>query len=126
MARLTGSSIVGWAAICAVLLQAFVPLATHIRAVEPASGWAEICTTDGVKQLVISAVRSGEEPARSVPDSQHCLYCVTNVTSHGAPPSDRVLVISSVERRYTRAPAADHVRAGAVWRTPQSRAPPVA
>lgn len=127
MARPHRRRIVGWIAICAVLLQTFVPLVTHTRAAERSPLWVDVCSTDGIKRVALSVELSGEKPEPTVPGKfPHCPYCVSSATSLGAPPPDRILVFSSIERRHINAPIAVYIRARSVWRTPQSRAPPVA
>ncbi len=126
MARPMRTRIVGWIAVCAVMLNAFLPVVSHKRVAEGAFAWADVCTTDGVKRVAKTDAPTGDKPANSHWGTiAHCSYCCSHPASHGAPPPDGILLIAVVESQPANAPTGAIVRTLPHWRTPQSRAPPL-
>lgn len=125
MAGSTRTRIVGWIAVCAVLLDAYVPFVLHHRAAEGAPGLADVCTTDGVARVAMTNVPTGDQPAKTrLGAGGNCAHCCSGLAWHGAPPPDDILLKSVAGAQSANAPTVGIPHPLPLWRTPQSRAPP--
>ena len=50
---------VGWIAVCAVLLSTLSPVVSHSHPAEGAFGWGDVCTTTGVERVAMGGAPAG-------------------------------------------------------------------
>lgn len=118
-------ALVSWIAILAVLMASLAPAISHALGSVSPVGWAEICTSKGVKPVSIDG-EAAKQPG--VPGTghllEHCPYCALHGDSF-APPSLPVLPPPLPLPDDFPAAFLHADKTLSVWASAQARAPPV-
>lgn len=125
----TARVVTAWIACFAILLVALAPSISHAFAAKKASSkeWTEICTSTGVKQVIVTAGENAKpfSPGKHDQHSEDCPFCRTQGDSLGPPPAGAIFVFGpdtslSYPFLFYQAP-----RPLFTWAPAQSRAPPL-
>lgn len=119
------SRLIAWVALVAMMALALVPTISRAMAyANGGSGWAEICTPQGMQWVSADGERSSTPPDGTPPQVDHCHFC--QLASMGAAPLPAsaptlALPLAGVEppRLFLQAACTLHA-----WRTAQPRGPP--
>ena len=118
--------VIGWMALCAVLIGIFAPAISHALAVATGTGerWAEVCSASGFKALGRELPGQPVSPSGVMGD--HCPFCA--LQSHAiAPPPASLTALPHVLARFEQPDVYLPVRrARSLWLAAQARAPPIA
>jgi len=126
MASVQRRRVAGWIAILAILLNTFAPALSHALGGPVSAPWLEVCSEGGLPGSGAQR-RQGDAPAKPGATAfQHCPYCAPHGASFGAPPTALVLAVETHLGQQWVAEAVSIAPARPLWKTAQSRAPPVA
>lgn len=117
-----------WIALVAVLAMALAPTLSHALAFVrgDAGVWAEVCTPQGMRLVVVDAASAVSEPAPVRADAhiEHCPFCALGADAPGLPPAAPValpqpLLPAFMPPLFLHAPYTPYA-----WRSAQPRGPP--
>lgn len=113
-------------ALVAMLAFALMPtLARALSFAQGGSGWAEVCTPQGMQWVSPDGERQDRAPDGAAPHLDHCHFCQLATDGVAPPPAATlavVLPLSTAEPPRLFLQAAHTLHA---WRSAQPRAPPV-
>ncbi|MES2114633.1 MAG: DUF2946 family protein [Pseudomonadota bacterium] len=123
-----------WIAILAILLAAFAPSISHARAAARGAAWAEVCSTDGARMVLIDAGQDGGQPPGQASggagiDTSHLDHCPFCATHGGAPLAlpGAEMTLPAFSGQVARPFLFYHApRPLPIWTAAQPRAPPSA
>lgn len=117
--------LIAWIALVAMLALALVPTISRAMAyANGGSGWAEICTPQGMQWVSADGERSSTPPDGTPPQVDHCHFCqLASVGAAPLPASAPTLALplagAEPPRLFLQAARTLHA-----WRTAQPRGPP--
>jgi hypothetical protein len=126
----TRQHITAWIACFAILMAALAPSLSHALSAMRSgdAGWAEICSTNGVKNVKVAGVElpGSDAPAQSGIHLEHCPYCLVHADVPTLPATVALVLPLNPDSPAYPSLFYQSPRPLFLWSSAQSRAPPAA